>query len=69
MQTTFKAQLKLQFEDLEFNDFSDAVQDEFGVVNINTMIQYAKQRLGVSQVTIEKLIEDRRKLNVLLLET
>lgn len=43
MKTTFKAQLKLQFEDLEFNDFSDAVQDEFGVVNINTMIQFAKK--------------------------
>ncbi|WP_078125674.1 hypothetical protein [Leptospira alexanderi] len=60
MQTTFKAQLKLQFEDLEFNDFSDAVQDEFGVVNINTMTQYAKRRLGFSQATIEKLKEDQR---------
>ncbi|EMO63364.1 hypothetical protein LEP1GSC133_4488 [Leptospira borgpetersenii serovar Pomona str. 200901868] len=61
MQTTFKAQLKIQFEDLEFNDFSDAVQDEYGIVNVNTMTQYAKRKLGVSQVTIEKLIEDRRK--------
>ncbi|WP_017851989.1 hypothetical protein ACO1KB_19080 [Leptospira interrogans serovar Szwajizak] len=59
MQTTFKAQLKLQFEDLEFNDFSNAVQDEYGVVNINTMTQFAKKRLGVSQATIEKLKEDR----------
>ncbi|MDI7190878.1 hypothetical protein [Leptospira santarosai] len=55
MQTTFRAQLKLQFEDLEFNDFSEAVQDEYGIVNINTMIQFAKMRLGVSQATIEKL--------------
>ncbi|MDI7156257.1 hypothetical protein QMM53_06805 [Leptospira santarosai] len=61
MKTTFKAQLKLQFEDLEFNDFSDAVQDEFGVVNINTMIQFAKGRLGISHVTIEKLNDDRRE--------
>ncbi|EMM75339.1 hypothetical protein [Leptospira santarosai] len=61
MQTTFKAQLKLQFEDLEFNNFSDAVQDEFGVVNINTMIQFAKKRLGISHVTIEKLNDDRRE--------
>ncbi|EMO79198.1 hypothetical protein LEP1GSC126_2909 [Leptospira kirschneri str. 200801774] len=52
MQTTFKAQLKIQFEDLEFNDFSDAVQDEYGIVNVNTMTQYAKRKLGVSQVTI-----------------
>ncbi|EMO84145.1 hypothetical protein [Leptospira santarosai] len=61
MQTTFKAQLKLQLEDLEFNDFSDAVQNEFGIVNINTMIQFAKKRLGISQVTIEKLNDDRRE--------
>ncbi|EKT85964.1 hypothetical protein [Leptospira santarosai] len=60
MQTTFKAQLKIQLEDLEFNDFSDAVQDEFGIVNINTMTQFAKRRLGVSQATIEKLKEDRK---------
>lgn len=60
MKTTFKAQLRLQFEDLEFNDFSDAVQDEFGIVNINTMTQYAKKKLGVSQATIENLKEDRR---------
>ncbi|EMO69933.1 hypothetical protein [Leptospira santarosai] len=60
MQNTFKAQLKIQLEDLEFNDFSDAVQDEFGIVNINTMTQFAKRRLGVSQATIEKLKEDRR---------
>ncbi|WP_229267280.1 hypothetical protein [Leptospira sp. mild_001] len=60
MQTTFKAQLKLQFEDLEFNDFSDAVQEEYGVVSINTMTQFTKKRLGVSQATIEKLKEDRR---------
>ncbi|WP_016754148.1 hypothetical protein [Leptospira santarosai] len=61
MQTTFKAQLKIQLEDLEFNDFSDAVQDEFGVVNINTMIQFAKKRLGISHVTIEKLKDDRKE--------
>ncbi|MGJ4785682.1 hypothetical protein ACQV5J_16330 [Leptospira interrogans] len=60
MQTTFKAQIKIQLEDLEFNDFSAAVQNEYGVVNINTMTQYAKKRLGVSQATIEKLKEDRR---------
>ncbi|MDV6237830.1 hypothetical protein CH379_019565 [Leptospira ellisii] len=60
MQTTFKAQLKIQFEDLEFNDFSDAVQGEYGIVNINTMTQYAKKRLGVSLATIEKLKEDRK---------
>ncbi|EMP80050.1 hypothetical protein LEP1GSC162_0693 [Leptospira santarosai str. CBC1531] len=46
---------------MEFNDFSDAVQDEFGVVNINTMIQFAKKRLGISHVTIEKLNDDRRE--------
>ncbi|AVQ10688.1 Uncharacterized protein XB16_0341 [Leptospira santarosai] len=60
MQTTFKAQLRIKLEDLEFNDFSDAVQDEFGIVNINTMTQFAKRRLGVSQATIEKLKEDRK---------
>ncbi|MBE8363477.1 hypothetical protein [Leptospira borgpetersenii] len=60
MQTTFKAQIKIQLEDLEFNDISDAVQENFGVVNINTMTQYIKRRLGVSQATIEKLKEDRR---------
>ncbi|TGK23448.1 hypothetical protein [Leptospira stimsonii] len=60
MQTTFKAQIKIQLEDLEFNDISDAVQENFGVVNINTITQYIKRRLGVSQATIEKLKEDRR---------
>ncbi|ULH29029.1 hypothetical protein FH581_017205 (plasmid) [Leptospira weilii] len=60
MQTTFKAQIKIQLEDLEFNDISDGVQENFGVVNINTITQYIKRRLGVSQATIEKLKEDRR---------
>ncbi|EMO04886.1 hypothetical protein LEP1GSC116_0453 [Leptospira interrogans serovar Icterohaemorrhagiae str. Verdun HP] len=54
MLSTFKAQLKIQFEDLEFNDFSDAVQEEFGIVNVTTMTLYTKKRLGVKQSTIEK---------------
>ncbi|OCC28639.1 Uncharacterized protein GNX_2771 [Leptospira interrogans serovar Canicola] len=55
MLSTFKAQLKIQFEDLEFNDFSDAVQEEFGIVNVTTMTLYTKKRLGVKQSTIEKI--------------
>ncbi|EKR75093.1 hypothetical protein LEP1GSC041_1252 [Leptospira noguchii str. 2006001870] len=57
MLSTFKAQLKIQFEDLEFNDFSEAVQEEFGIVNVATMTLYAKKRLGVKQSTIEKVKE------------
>ncbi|EMI72239.1 hypothetical protein [Leptospira noguchii] len=57
MLSTFKAQLKIQFEDLEFNDFSEAVHEEFGIVNVATMTLYAKKRLGVKQSTIEKVKE------------
>ncbi|EQA73629.1 hypothetical protein [Leptospira noguchii] len=57
MLSTLKAQLKIQFEDLEFNDFSEAVQEEFGIVNVTTMTLYAKKRLGVKQSTIEKVKE------------
>ncbi|EMO52867.1 hypothetical protein L9Z41_00850 [Leptospira noguchii] len=57
MLSTLKAQLKIQFEDLEFNDFSEAVQEEFGIVNVATMTLYAKKRLGVKQSTIEKVKE------------
>lgn len=60
MLSTFKAQLKIQFEDLEFNDFSDAVLDEFEMVNIATMTLFVKRKLGVSQTTIEKIAETKR---------
>ncbi|MBM9577466.1 hypothetical protein JWG45_09910 [Leptospira sp. 201903070] len=60
MRSMFKAQLKIQFEDLEFNDFTDAVLDEFGMVNIATMTLYAKRKLGVSQTTIEKITKTKR---------
>ncbi|AAN47387.1 hypothetical protein ACO2J1_02200 [Leptospira interrogans] len=60
MLSTFKAQLKIQFEDLEFNDFSDAVQEEFGIVNVTTMTLYTKKRLGVKQSTIEKIKETQQ---------
>ncbi|RHX87624.1 hypothetical protein [Leptospira stimsonii] len=60
MSSTFKAQLKIQFEDLEFNDFTDAVLDEFGMVTIATMTLFAKRKLGVSQTTIEKIAEMKR---------
>ncbi|AOP32550.1 hypothetical protein A0128_00850 [Leptospira tipperaryensis] len=64
MLSTFKAQLKIQFEDLEFNDFSDAVLDEFGMVNIATMTLFAKKKLGVSQTTIEKISETKRNSSI-----
>ncbi|EKO17540.1 MULTISPECIES: hypothetical protein [Leptospira] len=60
MLPTFKAQLKIQFEDLEFNDFSDAVQEEFGIVNVATMTLYTKKRLGIKQSTIEKVKESQQ---------
>ncbi|PJZ62855.1 hypothetical protein [Leptospira adleri] len=64
MLSTFKAQLKIQLEDLEFNDFSDAVLDEFGTVNISTMTLFVKRKLGVSQTTIEKIAENKRNSSI-----
>ncbi|WP_016759376.1 hypothetical protein [Leptospira weilii] len=60
MQSNFKAQLKIQLEDLEFNDFTDSVLEEYGSVNIATMTLFVKKRLGISQATIEKLKEVRK---------